>query len=317
MDPCTHRKVTTKLAKLTGGRCLSIRYRLAPQNPFPAGLLDALVSYFNLLYPPVGALHTPVQPQHIVFAGDSAGGNICFALLQTLLEFRRQNLKIMWNGAEREIPLPAGIAGASPWFDVTHSSPSWENCKYDYLPCRKVGEPSELNFHKDDAWPSNPPRNNLYAEDALLCHPLVSPLAAKSWVGSPPIHINVGQELLADENLFVAMKMAKEGVTVIFDHYEAMPHCFAMIIEGTNVSRKCFGKMGYFINAAVVKAPFMKPDTLVTKGTLIVAKTNKEKELDIMNLTKDTEEVVLGRMHQIVEWSNRKVPETMISSSKL
>jgi len=38
MDPVTHRATTKKLAKLTKGRCLSVRYRLAPQNPFPAAL---------------------------------------------------------------------------------------------------------------------------------------------------------------------------------------------------------------------------------------------------------------------------------------
>jgi len=70
MDPATHRPTTKKLAKLTGGRCYSVRYRLAPQNPFPAALLDALVSYLTLLFPPPGAFHDPVPPEDIVFAGD-------------------------------------------------------------------------------------------------------------------------------------------------------------------------------------------------------------------------------------------------------
>jgi acetyl esterase/lipase len=69
-DPSTHRPTTKKLAELTGGRCYSVRYRLAPQHPFPAALLDALVSYFTLLYPPPDAYHDPVEPEHIVIAGD-------------------------------------------------------------------------------------------------------------------------------------------------------------------------------------------------------------------------------------------------------
>ena len=70
LDPSTHRPTTKKLAKLTGGRCYSVRYRLAPQNPFPAALLDALVSYLTLLHPPPDAFHEPVDPKHIVLAGD-------------------------------------------------------------------------------------------------------------------------------------------------------------------------------------------------------------------------------------------------------
>lgn len=69
-DPCTHRPMTKRLAKLTGGRCYSVRYRLAPQNPFPAALLDALVSYLTLLYPPPDAFHDPVDPKKIAVAGD-------------------------------------------------------------------------------------------------------------------------------------------------------------------------------------------------------------------------------------------------------
>lgn len=70
MDPATHRPGTKKLAKLTGGRCYSVRYRLAPQHPFPAALIDALQSYLTLLYPPLGAFHEAVKPEHVVFSGD-------------------------------------------------------------------------------------------------------------------------------------------------------------------------------------------------------------------------------------------------------
>ena len=70
MDPATHRASTKKLAKLSGGRCYSVRYRLAPQHIFPSALMDALVSYLALLYPPPGAFHEPVPAEHVVFAGD-------------------------------------------------------------------------------------------------------------------------------------------------------------------------------------------------------------------------------------------------------
>ena len=70
MDPSTHRRTTKRLARMTGGRCYSVRYRLSPQEVFPAALLDAFVSYLTLLYPPPGAYHEPVKAEHIVVSGD-------------------------------------------------------------------------------------------------------------------------------------------------------------------------------------------------------------------------------------------------------
>lgn len=187
MDPSTHRPTVAKLAKYTRGRCLSIRYRLAPKYPFPAALLDGLVAYLNLLYPPPGSFHGPISPSEIVFAGDSSGGNLSLALLQTLLEFQRQGMRPIWNGVEREIPLPAGVAVNSAWVDISRSMPSCEtNALYDYLPTPST-HPDGMSFPECALWPASPPRKNFFAEDDMLSHPLVSPLAAKNWTGSPPI----------------------------------------------------------------------------------------------------------------------------------
>jgi acetyl esterase/lipase len=72
-SPDTHRVMTLRLAEGCGGRVFSLRYRLAPQNPFPATLIDAIIVYKYLIDPPEGALHQPVDPAKIVIAGDSAG----------------------------------------------------------------------------------------------------------------------------------------------------------------------------------------------------------------------------------------------------
>jgi acetyl esterase/lipase len=72
-SPDTHRAMTLRLAKGFGGRVFSVRYRLAPQDPFPAALIDAIMAYKYLIIPPAGALHAPIDPTKIVIAGDSAG----------------------------------------------------------------------------------------------------------------------------------------------------------------------------------------------------------------------------------------------------
>lgn len=83
--PSRPRPTALKIAELTKGRCLTIDYRLAPQHPFPAALLDFFLSYLSLLYPPLGSLHDAVPASNVVLAGESAGAALCFSLIQTIL----------------------------------------------------------------------------------------------------------------------------------------------------------------------------------------------------------------------------------------
>lgn len=121
--PGRYHKVVARFAKSTEGRCLSFRYCLAPQHPFPAALLNALICYLSLLYPSPGAFHEPVPPSSIVFSGDSAGANLALALTQILLFAHSSTL--MFHGTEVSLPLPAGIAVLSVGLYVTLGFPSW------------------------------------------------------------------------------------------------------------------------------------------------------------------------------------------------
>lgn len=258
MDPATHRPTCARLAQLTGGRCLSVRYRLAPQNPFPAALLDGLIAYLSLLRPPPGSLHKPVPASKIIFAGDSAGGNICFALLQLLLQINRTSsasnssspnpssfsFHANAHSLPLSIPLPAALACTSPWLDTSRSLPSiTTNAPYDYLPAPLT--PHRIaTFPTCPLWPTTPPRGDLYSDLSMLTHPLVSPLAARteSWRGSPPVWFGLGEEMLADEMKVVAARIATGyggggggggGVVPVvrWEQYEGQCHCFGQIFE--------------------------------------------------------------------------------------
>ena len=287
MDPATHRATTSRLAKLSGGRCYSVRYRLAPQHTFPSALMDALVSYLALLYPPSDAFHSAVVPQHVVFAGDSAGGNLALSLLQTVLQLQRTNTPITWQGQTRTIPLPGGVAVNSPWMDITHSLPSCEtNANFDYLPSLTSQINLEANRPHCAVWPATPPRHMIYATDELVLHPLVSLLLVQSWEGAPPLWICTGRELLADEDKFTAQKFWRDGVPVVYEEYEGMPHCFALIFERLPGARRCMeGWAGFAKRVA-------EGGKTENKFMVVRAKVLVEEEVDPEGLSRYTAEEI-------------------------
>lgn len=294
MDPCSHRRTTSHLAHLTNGRVLSVRYRLAPQNPFPAALLDALIAYLSLLYPPPAeSFHTAVPAPQIVLAGDSAGGNICLSLVQLLLQINRSTTKsILFHNhtVTLPLPLPAACSTVAAWLDMTRSMPSTTaNAQYDYLP-PPISREKASKYPHCEAWPTHPPRGDLYSDTSMFCHPLVSPLTAKDWTGSCPLWFCYGEEMLADEVQVVVSKAAKQGVTVVSEQWEAMPHCFALVLLGSSMSKKAYQKWAAFCQDAVSE------EISSTRGLWIEAKTGQESEIQVENLCRISDGEVRERM---------------------
>lgn len=93
------------LAAKCGIKVFVVEFRLAPENPYPAALDDAMDAYGHLL-------SGGYEPSRIVLCGDSAGGGLCYSVCQKLRDKGRT--------------LPAGIVAISPWTDLTMSSPSYE-----------------------------------------------------------------------------------------------------------------------------------------------------------------------------------------------
>ncbi|QSZ30169.1 hypothetical protein DSL72_004689 [Monilinia vaccinii-corymbosi] len=321
LDPASYRVPLTKLARLTGGRVLSLRYRLAPQHPFPAALLDCLVAYLNLLFPPPDALHAPVPPEHIILSGDSAGGNLALSLLLLLLHWHRSSTCIIWNGTAHRIPLPAGLALNSPWTDLLRSSPSNAqptNLQNDYIPpptFSPVYPPCPL-------WPTSPPRPNIYSETPLLLHPLVSPLAAPtpSWAQTPPILFQTGTELLTDESKILAARIVRAGASVRWEQYDMMPHCFALVLPHLEASKRCFEGWAGFCREVVglgvggeeerererereqeqgkEKSPAKTLNVLRTSGKKFSVKSLQETQVDVAGLWDESDQDVLERMRE-------------------
>lgn len=297
-DPTTHRPICSRLAKETHGKVCSVRYRLAPQAAFPAQLLDALMMYLSLLYPPPGSMHEAIKAKNIVFAGDSAGGNLSFALLQLLLQLHRtsKNPTVEFHGQTVEVPLPAGATANSGWFDICRAMPSIsKNTKYDYLPAANHDD-FLSRFPADDVWPTKPPRGDLFCDLSLVDHPLTSPLAAESWKGAPPLWLCTGQECLSDEDQIVASRAASQDVIVQFEEYEAMPHCFGMLITHLATAERCLKSWGDFCRRCVEE-----PQSVKTNGTFIHAKTGKEETIEVSKMSSITLEDARKMMREAKE----------------
>lgn len=288
MDPATHRWTTSMLSQKSGGRVLSVRYRLAPQHIFPAALLDALSAYFALIAPPPNAFHEAVSPSQIVFAGDSSGGGLAASLLLLLQTLCRHRHRIAFHGQAVTVPGPvcAGLALTSPWLDVTRSLPSTRaNARWDIInpPPPKNQNPTPA-FPPDAIWPASPPRVETYCSAQMCIHPLVSPLAAQPhhWRGVPPVYVCVGWEGMQDEAEVFARRVFSadpENQIVIFDGYEGMPHCFAMF-PWNWAGRTAMGQWARFCRNAVRPASLGRTEV----GTWTNSKTKEKTNIRLRDL---------------------------------
>ncbi|MFF1822543.1 alpha/beta hydrolase [Kribbella sp. NPDC058245] len=123
----TGANLAAPLARRVGVPAVSLDYRLAPEDPFPAAVDDALAAYREL------------AGQNVALAGDSAGGGLALALL---LAARREGL-----------PLPAGAVLFSPWTDLTLSGASIDaRADFDPLFAREnMAESAALYVSEADA----------------------------------------------------------------------------------------------------------------------------------------------------------------------
>ena len=161
------------LAVQSGTRVFCAAYRLAPENPYPAALEDALTAYQYLLdkgYP----------ASQIALCGESAGGGLCYALCLKLREMG--------------LPQPCGIVAISPWTDLTASGSSYEE--------NREVDPS-MTAAMLDAFASN------YTSDRR--DPLVSPLFG-DLEGLPPSLLFVGgDEIMLSDSELLHEKLRASG----------------------------------------------------------------------------------------------------------
>ncbi|MCE5210182.1 MAG: alpha/beta hydrolase [Deltaproteobacteria bacterium] len=194
-SPQAYTGFTGVLSHLSQMRVLSVDYRLAPEDPHPAAVQDAVNAYCWLL-------HQGVPAKSIVMGGDSAGGGLTFATLIALKD----------SGD----PLPAAAFAISPWVDLAITGETIAT-KADIDPMITL---SGLYYMSE-----------LYANNADVCAPLISPLYA-DLSGLPPVLIHAGTcEMLLSDSRRIADALKRAGVDCQFKEWEDLFHVFHTVVR--------------------------------------------------------------------------------------
>lgn len=181
------------LARHAGVSVLSVAYRLAPENPFPAAPDDALAAFRYAVAQAEAWGHDPAR---IAVGGDSAGGNLATVLCHDLR-----------HSDDR----PAFQLLFFPVTDLSTKHPSYREFAQGYFLTEK-----QMDWYRGH-----------YLGDHPATDPRVSPLLADDLSGLPPAYVAVsGFDVLRDEGEAYARRMAQSGTQVALRRHDGLVHAF-------------------------------------------------------------------------------------------
>ncbi len=187
-SPKTHRAVTTAFA-LEGFRVFVPDYRLAPEHPFPAAVMDA-----------VSVCRALTGESRLTIAGDSAGGGLALAAMVYL--------------RDRGERLPSAAALFSPWTDLANTGESRPANDRKCAMFRAAGLPKGSGYYLGKHDPRDPLASPLYA-DLHGLPPLL-------------IHAGLDETLL-DDSTRLADRARAAGVEVSLTLWPAVPHVWQLL----------------------------------------------------------------------------------------
>lgn len=214
-SPDTHDRLTRELAAEIGARVVSLHYRLAPEQPYPAGLEDCVdaARWLGEHGPELG-----IDPGKLLIGGDSAGGNLTAA---TLLKLRDEG-----------------------------SGPNFRGQLLIYGRFAEGDTPSLVAWGDKDLILSKPLidwfAEQYFAGGANPADPYIAPLNASSLAALPPACLVVGtlDPLLSDSELFAAA-LQQAGVPAELHVYEDGPHAFVQFLV-LDMAHEARGKLVAF-----------------------------------------------------------------------
>lgn len=168
-------------------RVYSVDYRLAPEQPYPAALDDAVAAYRAVI-----GKHAP---RSVAVVGLSAGGGLAAA---TILKAR-----------ELGLPLPGAAVLLTPEADLTESGDTFQT--HQYIDVVLKGSLSQTL--------------TLYAAGHDLKDPYLSPVYGDFTAGFPPTFLQSGtRDLFLSNTVILHRALLRANVEAELHVFEAMPH---------------------------------------------------------------------------------------------
>lgn len=192
----THDNTCRFLAREGGIIVLSVDYRRAPENPFPAAVEDALAAF---RFATAHASDFGVNRRAIAVGGDSAGGSLATVVCQQSLV--------------AGIEPPAFQLLLYPMTDLSRKRRSYDLFKDGFL----------LTAAQMDWF-----RTNYLTRPDESLDPRASPLLAPDLSGLPPAYIaTAGFDVLRDEGEEYARRLEAAGRPVVLRRHRGLTHGFA------------------------------------------------------------------------------------------
>lgn len=207
----SHRSLVIRLCQASQAHAVVVNYRLAPEHPFPAALVDCWHVYHWLL-------QSGIPAQDIICIGDSAGGNLVLALLLALRDAGQ--------------PLPGAAVCLSPMTDLTCTGASYTTHRQrDPLLTPEIVKRMVT----------------YYLQGHNPHFPFLSPLYG-NLEGLPPLLIQVGtEEILLSDALRFAEQARVAGVAVQLQVWQSMWHVWQSFAPLVPEAQQAIVEIGAYI----------------------------------------------------------------------
>ncbi len=191
-------------------------YRLAPEHPFPAAVLDAQACYQGLL---------DRGTQRIALAGDSAGGGLALVLLALATAQSKVGDRA-----------PVGAVALSPTTDLALTGASWQTRAEAEVYFTQPQAAEFVQAYLGETDPTDPMASALYGD----LH------------GLPPVRVHVGtDEMLLDDSLRYVERAVAAGMDAKVDVWEGMLHVFPSSVGQLEAATQTLNELGAFLTGCL------------------------------------------------------------------